>query len=118
MSAGPIWSHLAPFSGLLHGSRQNRKLRKQLIFYDFSVEPKARQGRAFPSHGRGPRFDPLCVHQKSPDLLGFSVNPNFLIGSSQIVETIGLEPVQAKKSLVRHVSGTPDKQKPDQSSAP
>src|SRR3982074_1156658 len=28
-----------------------------------------------PSHGRGPRFDPLCVHQKSPDLLGFSSHP-------------------------------------------
>ncbi len=21
---------------------------------------------AFPSHGRGPRFDPLCVHHKNP----------------------------------------------------
>jgi hypothetical protein len=34
---------------------------------------------AFPSHGRGPRFDPLCVHQKPLDLLGFSRsdgNPN------------------------------------------
>jgi hypothetical protein len=36
----------------LRFSRQNRKLRKQLFFYDFSVEPKAREGRAFPSHGR------------------------------------------------------------------
>ena len=27
-------------------ARDHRKLRKQLIFYDFSVEPEARQGRA------------------------------------------------------------------------
>ena len=32
--------------GLLHSSRQNLSRRKQLIFYDFSVEPKARQRRA------------------------------------------------------------------------
>jgi tRNA(Arg) A34 adenosine deaminase TadA len=38
--------------------------------------------RAFPSHGRGPRFDPLCVHQKRPDLLGFSSHPEKFIGSS------------------------------------
>src|SRR6266436_8960258 len=34
------------------------------------------------SHGRGPRFDPLCVHQKRPDLLGFSSHPEKSIGSS------------------------------------
>lgn len=31
--------------------------------------------QARPSHGRGPRFDPLCAHQKSPCLLGFCTPP-------------------------------------------
>ena len=65
--AGLIWSHTAfEIPDALHFSRQNRGLRKQLFFYDFSDEPKARQGRAFPSHGRGPRFDPLCVRRLPP----------------------------------------------------
>jgi hypothetical protein len=33
-----------PFLNVLRSSRQNRKLRKQLIFYDFSAAPKAEKG--------------------------------------------------------------------------
>src|SRR5712664_4798439 len=42
---------------------------------------RSRSRAEFPSHGRGPRFDPLCVHQKSPDLLGFFSHPEKSIGS-------------------------------------
>ena len=40
----PIWSHLASLLGLLRSSRQNRMLRKQLFFYDFSVERRRDKG--------------------------------------------------------------------------
>ena len=40
----PIWSHLASLLGLLRSSRQNRRLRKQLFFYDFSVERRRDKG--------------------------------------------------------------------------
>jgi hypothetical protein len=35
--------------------------------------------RECPSHGRGPRFDPLCAHQNPSDLLAFSSPPKNLL---------------------------------------
>lgn len=48
----PIWSHLGSFLGLLRSSRQNRRLRKQLIFYDFSVERNRHEPPTWASHER------------------------------------------------------------------
>jgi hypothetical protein len=46
----------------LHSSVENRKLRKQLRLNDFRSVAAGDARRALPSHGRGPRFDPLCAH--------------------------------------------------------
>ena len=41
-------------------------------FYNFTVAGLGRlRSMDCDSHGRGPRFDPLCAHHKSPLLLGF-----------------------------------------------
>jgi len=58
--AGPFWSRLASFSGLLRSSRQNRQLRKQLIFYDFSVRA---EGETSVNAGRNPHF--FCWHKRT-----------------------------------------------------
>jgi hypothetical protein len=57
----PIRSHLRRLQGALLFSRQNRRLHKAAILLRFFGRAVGDAGRAFPSPGRGHRFNPYCA---------------------------------------------------------